>query len=103
MRKDFEKRKFTFNQIFPMTSPQHKIFTRCAVPVLRSVTSGYNGCILAYGQTGTGKTHTILGKRDGLLPKCLEFLFEEKKQAEDEFIIEMSCIQIYMEQVPNFF
>jgi len=76
---------------------------RTAVPILQSVASGYNGCILAYGQTGTGKTHTILGARDGLLPESLRYLFEEIDQGEGESIIEMSCLQIYMEQLTDLF
>lgn len=32
---------------------------RCSQDVVRSVMDGYNGTILAYGQTGAGKTHTV--------------------------------------------
>lgn len=38
---------------------QEQIFEICASDVVRSVMDGYNGTILAYGQTGAGKTHTV--------------------------------------------
>jgi hypothetical protein len=55
-------------------------------PVLKDVLQGYNGSILAYGQTGAGKTHSLLnsgmgldGKPDpkqaGLLPRLVAALF----------------------------
>jgi hypothetical protein len=58
---------------------------------------------MAYGQTGTGKTHTILGKRDGLLPKSLDYIFERNKPEEENFIVDISCLQIYMENLTDLF
>ena len=40
---------------------QKDIFDHAALPIVQSVLEGYNGTIFAYGQTGTGKTHTMLG------------------------------------------
>jgi hypothetical protein len=56
---------------------------------------------MAYGQTGTGKTHTILGKRDGLLPKCMQFMFDKGSQG--AYVFELSCLQIYMEKLTDLF
>jgi len=66
IKKDFEQRRFRFSHIFDGKSTQEEVFNKTSKDILQSVMEGYNGCILAYGQTGTGKTHTILGKRDGL-------------------------------------
>lgn len=99
MRKDFEHRRFRFNHVFKETDDQETVFDKAAVPILDSVMSGYNGCLLAYGQTGTGKTHTILGNRDGLLPESLNYLFKHTGENSNEYVIEMSCLQIYMENV----
>ena len=65
IRKDFEQRRFRFSQVFTGVASQNEVFDRTARSIVESVMIGYNGCIMAYGQTGTGKTHTILGKRDG--------------------------------------
>jgi chromosomal replication initiation ATPase DnaA len=40
---------------------QENVFKQAALPIIESVLEGYNGTIFAYGQTGTGKTHTMEG------------------------------------------
>jgi kinesin family protein 3/17 len=40
---------------------QERVFKQAALPIIESVLEGYNGTIFAYGQTGTGKTHTMEG------------------------------------------
>jgi len=44
---------------------------------VESVIEGYNGTIFAYGQTGCGKTHTMLGILDdpGIIPGCFKHIF----------------------------
>ena len=103
MKKDFEIRKFKFSHIFKDSDDQNIVFKKTAIPILDSVIEGYNGCIMAYGQTGTGKTHTILGKRDGLLPKALEYIFYRNNYKDERFVIDISCLQIYMENLTDLF
>lgn len=52
-------RDFTFDSVFAPTCKQSAIFEDTALPIIESVLEGYNGTIFAYGQTGTGKTHTM--------------------------------------------
>ena len=52
---------FTFDSVYDWNSKQEDIFIETAYPIIQNVMSGYNGTIFAYGQTGTGKTHTITG------------------------------------------
>jgi hypothetical protein len=52
---------FAFDRIFGMESTQIEVFEYTAVPLVTDVLSGYNATIFAYGQTGTGKTHTMEG------------------------------------------
>lgn len=52
-------RDFTFDSVFAPTCKQESIFDDSALPIIQSVLEGYNGTIFAYGQTGTGKTHTM--------------------------------------------
>ena len=43
-------------------------------PLLQSALDGYNVCLLAYGQTGAGKTHTMMGGRgdeEGVIPRSI--------------------------------
>lgn len=49
--------------------------------MVESVLEGYNGTIFAYGQTGCGKTHTMMGLKDagpehrGIIPNAFEHIF----------------------------
>ena len=52
---------FSFDRIFGMESTQQEVFEYTAVPLVADVLNGYNATIFAYGQTGTGKTHTMEG------------------------------------------
>jgi len=60
---------------------QDEVYDACAKPVIDSVLEGFNGTIFAYGQTGTGKTHTMVGdfkneQNKGVIPRALEQIFE---------------------------
>lgn len=71
--------------------------------------SGYNGTIFAYGQTGTGKTHTMVGKFEdennkGIIPRSFDHIFETIKADKDHnFVVNIAFIQIYLESVLNSF
>lgn len=49
---------FKFDNILHNSS-QETVYEECAVPIVKSLLDGYNGTILAYGQTGAGKTFTM--------------------------------------------
>lgn len=55
---------FTFDSTYPEVVEQEKIFNETALPIIDNVLEGFNGTIFAYGQTGTGKTHTMCGILD---------------------------------------
>jgi kinesin family protein 3/17 len=56
-----KERVFSFDLTFEPGCLQERIFKQAALPIIESVLEGYNGTIFAYGQTGTGKTHTMEG------------------------------------------
>ena len=66
---------------------------------LQSVLSGYNGTVMAYGQTGTGKTYTVgkLGKDDaserGIMVRALEDILASTTRGSD--IVEVSYLQVF--------
>jgi hypothetical protein len=101
---------FTYDFVADEDISQDEIFQVVGKPITTSCLSGYNGTVFAYGQTGAGKTHTIIGPEDsmseerGLLPRCIEFLFtsinREVRRCEGlEFLVKCSFIEIYQEQV----
>ena len=113
---------YTYDKIFPAETDQKTIFQEIGLPLVKKFLSGYNSTIFAYGQTGTGKTHTIIGPLEslfddknenfGLIPNILSFLFEQKEEAKKiikestkekvekvDYNLSCSCIEIYNEQL----
>jgi len=52
---------FTFDKVFDDIAPQEDIHETVGIPAVEDFLDGYNTCIMVYGQTGTGKTHTMMG------------------------------------------
>ena len=70
------------------------------------VLMGYNGTIFAYGQTSSGKTHTmegVLGRPDlqGIIPRIIADIFNHIYGMEEnlEFHIKISYFEIYMDKI----
>lgn len=58
---DEPPKQFTFDGAYDLSVTQEYIYENCASNIIANVLEGYNGTIFAYGQTGTGKTHTMTG------------------------------------------
>uniref|UniRef100_A0A8C4ZV31 Kinesin-like protein n=1 Tax=Gadus morhua TaxID=8049 RepID=A0A8C4ZV31_GADMO len=52
-------RSYAFDRVFPTNSTQEQVYDTCAKQIVKDVLGGYNGTIFAYGQTSSGKTHTM--------------------------------------------
>ena len=74
-----------------------------ASPMATSVLDGYNVCIFAYGQTGTGKTFTMEGTEQnrGVNYRTLEQLFKivEERKETSTYSIFVSVLEVYNEQI----
>jgi len=57
----FGQNRFGFDHCFDMKSTQKEVYDIAARPIIDSVLDGFNGTIFAYGQTSSGKTHTMQG------------------------------------------
>ena len=101
-----EKKRFTFDAVFPATCPQRHIYDVCAAPIVQSVLEGYNGTVLAYGQTSSGKTWTMEGKDEpselrGVMPRAFQHIFDHValETANDKYLIRASYYEIYNENI----
>lgn len=54
-------KKFTFDRAFGPESKQCDVYQAVVAPLINEVLAGYNCTVFAYGQTGTGKTYTMIG------------------------------------------
>nr|VDD01922.1 unnamed protein product [Brassica rapa] len=102
MSNGFPKKSFKFDSVFGPNASQADVFEDTA-PFATSVIDGYNVCIFAYGQTGTGKTFTMEGTPDnrGVNYRTLKNLFEIMKERENRYSYEISVsvLEVYNEQI----
>ncbi|GLU19622.1 hypothetical protein SLE2022_358610 [Rubroshorea leprosula] len=94
---DNKTKSYSFDKVFHPGSSQDEVFSEVE-PVIKSVLDGYNACIFAYGQTGTGKTFTMEGTPDspGIVPRATEALFKQAGDSNHAFIITFSMLEIYL-------
>lgn len=60
-------KKFTFDRTFGPESTQTEVYQYVVHPLIEEVLAGYNCTVFAYGQTGTGKTHTMVGEETPMI------------------------------------
>ena len=102
-----QEKKYYFNKIFTEQEKNKDVFEQAIKPTINNVINGYNSTTLAYGVTGTGKTHTIFGDlalsngEDGVAIKACEYLFNKlnSEYFSDDYEIKVSYIEIYNENV----
>jgi kinesin family protein 5 len=101
--------RFNFDRIFPPSSSQQDIYDFGVKGIIESVLDGYNGTVLAYGQTSSGKTYTMQGemdeeRRQGIIPRMINHVFKYIYQNEGtDFMIKVSMIEIYQEKIRDLF
>ncbi|KAF3789854.1 Kinesin-related protein 4 [Nymphaea thermarum] len=94
--------KFDFDRIFKEESKNSDIYQARAKDIVRATVRGFNGTVFAYGQTNSGKTHTMRGKptEPGVIPLAVNDLFHVISEVEDrEFLLRMSYMEIYNEEI----
>ncbi|KAF9890143.1 hypothetical protein FE257_006304 [Aspergillus nanangensis] len=98
---------FTFDRVFPMDSAQGDIFDFSIRPTVDDILNGYNGTVFAYGQTGAGKSYTMMGSDidddigKGIIPRIVEQIFASilTSPSNIEYTVRVSYMEIYMERI----
>ena len=99
------ERKFTFDRIFDWECTQREVYDGAAARIVDAAIEGYNGTVFCYGQTGTGKTHTMEGKDEppelrGIIPSAFNHVFDAIDGSEGRnYLIRASFLEIYNENV----
>ncbi|GAA5873691.1 hypothetical protein JCM8547_002675 [Rhodosporidiobolus lusitaniae] len=94
---------FRFDLLHVSPSPTVELYDRKIRPVVRATMAGYNGTVFAYGQTASGKTHTMMGSKEepGIIPLAVDELFEyiHKQNTRRTYSLRVSFLEIYNEQL----
>ena len=92
------KKDYTFDGLFEYDTSKEIFYQKTSKNIVNAVLQGYNGGIICYGETGTGKSYTL---RE-IIPKVEEQIFdfiEESDENNELFKVDISMIEIYKEQV----
>ncbi|XP_026738915.1 LOW QUALITY PROTEIN: kinesin-like protein Klp61F [Trichoplusia ni] len=104
-------KKFTFDRAFAPSASQLTVYQEVVSPLIEEVLNGYNCTVFAYGQTGTGKTHTMVGEHTGtdthwqndplagIIPRALSQLFDELRLTNTEYTVRVSYLELYNEEL----
>ncbi|XP_007454610.1 PREDICTED: kinesin heavy chain isoform 5C isoform X2 [Lipotes vexillifer] len=97
---------YVFDRVLPPTTTQEQVYNACAKQIVKDVLEGYNGTIFAYGQTSSGKTHTMEGKLHdpqlmGIIPRIAHDIFDHIYSMDEnlEFHIKVSYFEIYLDKI----
>ena len=116
------KGKYAMDRVFDETVTQEELFLEIGEPILKNFIGGYNCTIFCYGQTGAGKTHTMMGPLDqlfeenspshGLIPRIIHYIFNEKQKVHDiitnnttekckniKYQVKTCVMELYQEQI----
>ncbi|CAL8125403.1 unnamed protein product [Orchesella dallaii] len=105
---DFDHTFWFSNHGLQGAASQLQVYTEIGPHLENAILTGYNACLLAYGQSGTGKTHTMLGSKDspGIIPRLCHSLWDKLKVkyppvsgGKPSFSMEVSFLEIYREKV----
>ncbi|XP_016043165.1 kinesin-like protein KIF21B isoform X6 [Erinaceus europaeus] len=112
---------FTYDFVFDLDTWQEQIYSTCVSKLIEGCFEGYNATVLAYGQTGAGKTYTMgtgfdtvtSEEEQGIIPRAIAHLFggiaERKRQAQEkgvagpEFKVSAQFLELYNEEILDLF
>ncbi|KAG2499154.1 hypothetical protein HYH03_002736 [Edaphochlamys debaryana] len=105
--------RFMFDQVLPENTTQESVFELAGVTSVDNCLAGYNSSIFAYGQTGAGKTFTVIGNigdtdKRGLAPRVFEYLYAkitDHENARGPDTVKYNCrcafLEIYNETIAD--
>jgi len=97
---------YFFDKVCKPNASQEKVYEDAAKSIVKDVLCGYNGTIFAYGQTSSGKTHTMEGVmgdpvKQGIIPRIVQDIFNHIYSMDEnlEFHLKCSYFEIYLDKV----
>ncbi|KAG5363803.1 Kinesin-like protein bimC [Yarrowia sp. B02] len=105
------QKTFQVDQVYGPESDQNMVYDGVVAPVLQHVMDGINCTIFAYGQTGTGKTYTMVGDVEGqsdvgglsheagIIPRVLHSLFRRLEIEGLDYAVKCTFLELYNEDI----
>ena len=89
-----KEKKYAFDVVFDEKADQQFVYSQTAAGLVSGVLDGYNSSVFAYGSTGAGKTHTMIGDsaEPGVLPLALDALFARISSGDASYSLQLSAL-----------
>ena len=96
--KDFSSdNAYTLDNVFDSSWTTQTVYNKTTEDVIKKVVGGFNGTVFAYGQTSSGKTHTMRGTptEPGIIPLAVGEIFDRISSMQDrEFLLRVSYMEV---------
>ncbi|XP_038079402.1 centromere-associated protein E-like [Patiria miniata] len=94
------RKEYVFDRVFDSSETTNDVYEEIAQPIVVEAMDGINGTIFAYGQTSSGKTHTMMGdsRAPGIIPCAIQDIFDSIENTQNrEFLLRVSYMELYNE------
>ncbi|XP_011647171.1 kinesin-like protein KIF19 [Pogonomyrmex barbatus] len=88
-------RQYLYDIVFGETSTQEEVYEGTTKNLAQDVLNGYNATVFAYGATGSGKTHTMVGTSSspGIMVRALNDIFLATKKLSENIDFTVSFLK----------
>ncbi|KAL0220629.1 hypothetical protein RCL1_000483 [Eukaryota sp. TZLM3-RCL] len=98
--------KFAFDRVYNSEATQLEVYEGTAKELINDIFQGFNATVFAYGATGAGKTHTMLGNESagpGVMVHCINDLFKQMTEFKEENDVKLSLsyLEVYNETLKD--
>lgn len=104
LRRAHKNKSFCFDRVFDAGSTNQDVYEECALPVIDGLLNGFNCSVFAYGATGSGKTHTMLGNSEnpGIIFRIVMELYDRIGKLVDKSCdLSVSYLEVYNENIKD--
>lgn len=101
---DSRPREFKVDKVFGPECSNADVYAHHVANLAQDVVNGFHGTVMAYGQTASGKTHTMRGSNSdkGIIPRAVEDIFSHIEACQErEFMLRVSYLELYNEQLKD--
>ncbi|CAN0246722.1 unnamed protein product [Pylaiella littoralis] len=99
-------RTYQYDHVFGPFASQEEVFVSTVEPIVREMLQGFSTTVFAYGQTGTGKTHTMEGditspENMGVIPRSVHAIFDYLDGISADYTVRTSFLELYNEELAD--